>query len=135
MDQALETTRSFDEVRPFRSRIVRDEVNPRGVIPDGAQTGSGRSSASPADPASRPGDAGEGRAVYSQGRSNSRVPAPQTHPERYAAPIPEPPVNVEAIQAEAVRRAQEVAQAELDRRWQQQRILRQEASLRRIEVD
>ncbi|KAE9336459.1 hypothetical protein PR003_g12499 [Phytophthora rubi] len=50
-----------------------------------------------------------------------RVPTPQVLPERSAAPIPETPVNVEAIQAEAVRRAQEVAQAELDRRWQQHR--------------
>ncbi|KAE9007147.1 hypothetical protein PR002_g16287 [Phytophthora rubi] len=49
-----------------------------------------------------------------------QLPAPQIPLERYAAPVPEPSVNVEAIQAEAVRRAQEVAQAELDRRWQQQ---------------
>ncbi|KAE8888665.1 hypothetical protein PF003_g27298 [Phytophthora fragariae] len=50
-----------------------------------------------------------------------RVPTPQVLSERDAAPIPDAPVNVEAIQAEAVRHAQEVAQAELDRRWQQQR--------------
>lgn len=47
-----------------------------------------------------------------------RVPAPQTHPGRHTAPIPEPSVNVEAIHSEAVRRAQEAAQAELGRRWQ-----------------
>ncbi|KAE8969671.1 hypothetical protein PR002_g27363 [Phytophthora rubi] len=48
-----------------------------------------------------------------------RAPAPQTHPEKHAAPTADPPVNVEAIQAEAVRRAQEAAQVELDRRRQQ----------------
>ncbi|KAE9284446.1 hypothetical protein PR003_g26853 [Phytophthora rubi] len=45
-----------------------------------------------------------------------RFPTPQVLLERGAAPIPDVPVNVEAIQAEAVRRAQEMAQAELDRR-------------------
>ncbi|KAE9070636.1 hypothetical protein PF010_g26185 [Phytophthora fragariae] len=50
-----------------------------------------------------------------------RVPSPPVLSERGAAPIPDMPVNVEAIQAEALRRAQEVAQVELDRRWQQQR--------------
>ncbi|KAE9273708.1 hypothetical protein PR003_g29823, partial [Phytophthora rubi] len=50
-----------------------------------------------------------------------RVSTLQVPSEGGAAPAPEVPVNVETIQAEAVRRAQEVAQAELDRRWQQQR--------------
>ncbi|KAE9312436.1 hypothetical protein PR003_g19761 [Phytophthora rubi] len=53
--------------------------------------------------------------------ADPRVPSPPVLSERGAAPIPEVPVNVEAIQAKALRRAQEVAQAELDRRWQQQR--------------
>ncbi|KAE8952488.1 hypothetical protein PR001_g33276, partial [Phytophthora rubi] len=50
-----------------------------------------------------------------------RVSTLQMPSEGGAVPVPEAPVNVEAIQAEAVRRAQEVAQAELDRSWQQQR--------------
>ncbi|KAE9192093.1 hypothetical protein PF005_g18592 [Phytophthora fragariae] len=45
--------------------------------------------------------------------ASPRIPTPQMLSKRGAAPAPEVPVNVEAIQAEAVRRAQEVAQAEL----------------------
>ncbi|GMF18636.1 unnamed protein product [Phytophthora fragariaefolia] len=50
-----------------------------------------------------------------------QVPAQQTQPEERTTSTPEPSVNVEPIQAEAVRRAQEAAQVEFDRRWKQQR--------------
>ncbi|KAE9165977.1 hypothetical protein PF005_g29386 [Phytophthora fragariae] len=121
MDKALGTIGSFDEIGPLGGRAVYDEVNPGSVILDGAQTRGSRSSTSPVDPTSRSSDAGEDCPVHIRGRSSSPGSTLQMPSEGGAVPVPEVPVNVEAIQAEAVRRAQEVAQMELDRRWQQQR--------------
>ncbi|KAE9309315.1 hypothetical protein PR003_g20539 [Phytophthora rubi] len=121
MDETLGTIRSFDEVGPLRSRAGYDEVNPGSIIPDGAQTRGSRSSTGSVDPASGSSDAGESCTAHGQRRGGSPGSYTVGALGKRCGPIPDVPVNVEAIQAEAVRRAQEVAQAELDRRWQQQR--------------
>ncbi|GMF52840.1 unnamed protein product [Phytophthora fragariaefolia] len=121
MEQALGTIWAFDEVRPFGSRVDHDEVNPRGTVPNGAQAGSCGGAVSQL--IQQAFQTMQAKVVQSAVKEEAvpQAPALQTHTEERATSTPEPSVNVEAIQAEAVPRAEEAAQEEFDRRLQQQR--------------
>ncbi|KAE9283162.1 hypothetical protein PR003_g27203 [Phytophthora rubi] len=113
MDKTLGTIRSFDEIGPLGSRAVCDEVNPGSVIR--MKLRQEAAEARQAQLIQQAVQAMQTKAAQStvKEEASPRIPTPQMLSKRGSAPAPEVPVNVEAIQAEAVRRAQEVAQAEL----------------------